>query len=99
VDLAAPTGTEVYAAGGGIVTEVGMNRWLGNYVIIKHSDNWESVYGHLHKTGINEQANVVAGTLIGWVGSTGYSTGPHLHFELRQNGVARDPDPFLPVRR
>jgi murein DD-endopeptidase MepM/ murein hydrolase activator NlpD len=95
VDLAAPEGTEVFAAGSGTVTEVGNDPIYGNYVIIKHNDNWASLYGHLQRVGVSLRANVKSGMLIGWVGTTGQSTGPHLHFELRQNGQARDPDKYL----
>jgi murein DD-endopeptidase MepM/ murein hydrolase activator NlpD len=95
VDLAAPAGTEVQAVGDGIVTEIGNDPVYGNYIIIRHSNNWVSFYGHLQKAGIALRTNVKSGTIIGWVGSTGQSTGPHLHFELRQNGKARDPDKFL----
>jgi hypothetical protein len=101
VDMAAPVGTEVFAAGNGIVTEVGENPIYGIYVIIAHNNNWTSLYGHLQKAGVSLRANVKSGTLIGWVGTTGQSTGPHLHFELRQNGQARNPsiDLFLPGGR
>jgi murein DD-endopeptidase MepM/ murein hydrolase activator NlpD len=101
LDLAAPLGTEVYAAGDGIVTEMGEDPIYGNYIIIKHAGDWASLYGHLQRTGTSLRASVKSGMLIGWVGSTGQSTGPHLHFELRQNGKARDPDKhlFLPGGR
>jgi murein DD-endopeptidase MepM/ murein hydrolase activator NlpD len=95
LDLAAPAGTEVYAAADGIVTEVGRDSIYGNYIIIKHSGDWVSLYGHLQKVGISLHSAVKSGMLIGWVGSTGQSTGPHLHFELQQNGKARDPDKYL----
>jgi murein DD-endopeptidase MepM/ murein hydrolase activator NlpD len=95
LDLAAPLGTEVYAAGDGIVTELGEDPIYGNYIIIKHAGDWASLYGHLQRTGTSLRASVKSGTLIGWVGSNGQSTGPHLHFELRQNGKARDPDKYL----
>ena len=95
MDLAAPAGTEVYAAGDGIVTEIGEDSIYGNYIIIKHGGDWASLYGHLQKIGISLRSTVKSGMLIGWVGSTGQSTGPHLHFELRQNGKARDPDKYL----
>jgi murein DD-endopeptidase MepM/ murein hydrolase activator NlpD len=95
LDLAAPLGTEVYAAGDGTVTEVGNDPIYGNYIIIKHGGDWASLYGHLQKTGVTVRSTVKLGTLIGWVGSTGQSTGPHLHFELRQNGKAQDPDKHL----
>jgi murein DD-endopeptidase MepM/ murein hydrolase activator NlpD len=101
LDLAAPLGTEVYAAGDGIVTETGNDPIYGNYIIIKHGGDWASLYGHLQRIGTSLQASVKSGMLIGCVGSTGQSTGPHLHFELRQNGKARDPDKhlFLPGGR
>jgi murein DD-endopeptidase MepM/ murein hydrolase activator NlpD len=95
IDLAAPAGTEVYAVGDGVVTETGYDSIYGNYIIIRHHNNWASLYGHLQKIGIALRTNVRSGTIIGWVGSTGQSTGPHLHFELRQNGRARDPDKLL----
>ena len=95
LDLAAPMGTEVYAAGDGIVTEVGNDPIYGNYIVIKHEGRWVSLYGHLQKAGVTLQSSVKSGMLIGWVGSTGQSTGPHLHFELRQDGKARDPGKFL----
>ena len=98
VDLAAPAGTEVYAAGNGVVTELGEDSVYGIYIVIKHNDNWASLYGHLQKAGVTLHKNVRAGSLIGWVGSTGQSTGPHLHFELRQNGRAQDPDKYLFLR-
>jgi murein DD-endopeptidase MepM/ murein hydrolase activator NlpD len=95
LDLAAPAGTEVYAVADGIVTEIGEDSIYGNYIIIKHGGDWVSLYGHLQRIGTSLQSTVKSGTLIGWVGSTGQSTGPHLHFELRQNGKARDPDKYL----
>jgi len=95
LDLAAPAGTEVYAAGDGIVTEIGEDSIYGNYIIIKHGGDWASLYGHLQRVGISLRSAVKSGMLVGWVGSTGQSTGPHLHFELRQNGKARDPDKYL----
>jgi len=95
IDLAAPAGTEVHAAADGVVTEIGNDAIYGNYVIIKHNNNWASLYGHLQKIGTALRSNVKSGTIIGWVGSTGQSTGPHLHFELRQNGRAQDPNKLL----
>jgi murein DD-endopeptidase MepM/ murein hydrolase activator NlpD len=95
LDLAAPLGTEVYSVADGIVTEMGNDPIYGNYIIIKHGGEWASLYGHLQKTGTSLKASVKTGMLIGWVGSTGQSTGPHLHFELRQNGKAQDPDKYL----
>ena len=95
LDLAAPMGTEVYAAGDGVVTETGDDPVYGNFIVIKHGGGWVSLYGHLQRVGVVLQSSVKSGMLIGWVGSTGQSTGPHLHFELRQDGKARDPGKFL----
>ena len=95
IDLAAPAGTDVHATADGVVTEIGNDAIYGNYIIIKHNNNWASLYGHLQKIGTTLRSNVKSGTIIGWVGSTGQSTGPHLHFELRQNGRAQDPNKLL----
>ena len=91
IDLAAPEGTEVYAAADGVVTSTGYDPVYGNYIIISHSNNWTSLYGHLQKAEAVLRSEVKSGTLIGRVGSTGQSTGPHLHFELRQDGRHFDP--------
>ncbi|MDR0449991.1 MAG: M23 family metallopeptidase [Treponema sp.] len=95
LDLAAPEGTEVFAAREGVVIESGYNPVYGNYLILRHGDNWTSLYGHLSKTEIGLRQEVRSGSLIGRVGSTGQSTGPHLHFELRRNGRAQDPGKYL----
>ena len=91
IDLAAPEGTEVYAAADGTVTALGFDPVYGNFIIISHSNNWTSLYGHLSVIETVLRTEVKSGNLIGRVGSTGYSTGPHLHFELRQDGRAFDP--------
>ena len=95
VDLAAPEGTAVYAVRSGIVSEQGEDPLLGNYIIIRHENNWHSLYGHLSEIATILHQNVQSGILIGRVGSTGQSTGPHLHFELRQSGQNRDPARLL----
>jgi murein DD-endopeptidase MepM/ murein hydrolase activator NlpD len=94
-DLAAPEGTEVYAAGDGIVTEIGNDPVYGVYLVIKHGETWASLYGHLSKIETTLRSAVRSGSLVGRVGSTGQSTGPHLHFELRRNGEALDPSRYL----
>jgi len=91
IDLAAPEGTEVFAAADGVVTAAGFDPVYGNYIIISHSNNWKSLYGHLSTIDTVLRTNVKSGNFIGRVGSTGQSTGPHLHFELRQDGKAFDP--------
>jgi murein DD-endopeptidase MepM/ murein hydrolase activator NlpD len=95
LDLASPEGTEVYAAAEGVVTEIGNDQVYGIYIVIQHGENWASLYGHLKKVETTLRSIVKSSTLIGRVGSTGQSTGPHLHFELRQNGKARDPGKLL----
>jgi hypothetical protein len=95
LDLAAPEGTEVYAVRDGEVVELGADPIYGNFIIIRHGETWASLYGHLSKFEISLRSRVRSGTLIGRVGSTGQSTGPHLHFELRQNGRAQDPGRLL----
>jgi len=95
IDLAAPTGSPVYACAAGKVRAVLFNNVYGNHIIIKHNDGNESLYGHLSKTIAHLNQIVKAGTLIGEVGSTGMSTGPHLHFEIRKSGVPTDPQVFI----
>lgn len=95
VDLAAPIGTEVYATREGRVTEMGNDPVFGNYIVIAHDDNWASLYGHLSAILVQRYSYVTTGTIIGKVGSTGQSTGPHLHFELRKNGTVLDPTKLL----
>jgi hypothetical protein len=95
LDFAAPLGTEVYAARDGVVTETGDDPIYGKYIIIKHDNSWVSLYGHLLEVTTGLRKSVKSGNLIGKVGSTGQSTGPHLHFELRQHGKAQDPGRLL----
>jgi len=91
IDFAAPEGTEVFAAADGVVAATGFDPVYGNYIIINHNNNWKSLYGHLQSIETVLRTDVKSGNLIGRVGSTGQSTGPHLHFELRQDGKALDP--------
>lgn len=98
LDLAAAIGTDVYASRAGTVAESGDNTVYGKYIIINHGEGWQSLYGHLSEILIPLQSAVQSGTLIGKVGSTGLSTGPHLHFELRQNGEAHDPEKYFSIQ-
>ncbi len=98
IDLAAPEGTEVYAARDGRVSRVGTDPIYGNFVVVEHDGGWTSLYGHLSSIRTVLRKEVRSGTLIGTVGSTGQSTGPHLHFELRQDGRPKDPSMLLPSR-
>ncbi|MGL4982380.1 MAG: M23 family metallopeptidase [Treponemataceae bacterium] len=86
VDLAAPTGTSVLAARTGLAKHVGFDAVYGNYIVLHHENNTESLYAHLDSIDISKNETVNRGAVIGKVGSTGASTGPHLHFEIRQDG-------------
>lgn len=91
IDLAAAQGTPVLAAYGGTVQETGYTNGRGNYILIKHSDALQTLYCHLSKVEVEKAQKLEAGTQIGLVGSTGMSTGPHLHFELRVDGIRCNP--------
>jgi hypothetical protein len=95
LDLAAPEGSEVYAVRGGTVMDQGEDQIMGKYIIISHENNWLSLYGHLSEIKTVLRQEVQSASLIAKVGSTGQSTGPHLHFELRQNGQHQDPARLL----
>jgi len=91
VDLASPTGTPIYAAGDGIVEHAGWENGYGNFTMIKHVNGYETGYGHQSKLLVKVGDRVRQGQVIGLVGSTGNSTGSHLHFEIRINGNFVDP--------
>jgi murein DD-endopeptidase MepM/ murein hydrolase activator NlpD len=96
-DLAAPTGTRVGAAAGGTVVHAGPAGTYGNLVTIRHEDGFETRYAHLSKVDVKAGDKVQPGQEVGEVGTTGHSTGPHLHFEIRKEGKALDPKPYLPL--
>ena len=93
LDYVAPIGTPISAIGDGVVTYKGWKGGYGNLVEIRHKNNFKTRYGHLSKfvKGLYKGKRVKTGELIGYVGSTGLSTGPHLHFELHRNGVSINP--------
>lgn len=94
-DFPAPTGTKVVAAGNGVVI---LSNWYGAYgntVIIDHGGGYSTLYAHNSKLGVKVGDKVNAGDVIAYVGSTGWSTGPHLHFEVRVNGEPTDPMQFF----
>ena len=95
VDFGAPTGTEVRACGRGLVKIARPIIISGNSVIVEHAPGVYSIYYHLDSISIQEGAIVEAGGLLGLVGSTGFSTGPHLHWELRVSTENTDPDEFI----
>ena len=90
-DMACPEGTPILAAMSGRISEVGNNRTYGNYIIINHGNGYQTVYAHMSKTISKKGQWVTQGSKIGLVGSTGYSTGPHLHFMVYKNGNRIDP--------
>ena len=90
-DFAAPTGTAVRTVGDGVVEFAGVQNGFGNVVFIKHRNQHVTVYAHLSRIGVKKGQSVEQGQNIGAVGSTGWATGPHLHFEFRVNGAHQDP--------
>lgn len=90
-DITAKTGTEIVAANSGEVVVAKYSYAYGNYVVIDHGGGQRTLYGHMSKMGVSKGQKVARGDVIGWVGSTGYSTGPHLHFEIIVNGTQIDP--------
>jgi murein DD-endopeptidase MepM/ murein hydrolase activator NlpD len=91
VDYAAPTGTAVRSIGDGVVEFAGVQNGFGNVVFVKHRNNHTTVYAHLSRIGVQRGQSVSQGQQLGAVGSTGWATGPHLHFEFRVNGMHQDP--------
>ena len=91
VDLAAADGAPVRATADAIVEQRGNDRQYGRFLLLKHGQGYESYYGHLHDWNVDKGDSVQAGNTIGWVGTTGKSTAPHLHFEIRKDGQRIDP--------
>ena len=93
VDYAAPRGTPILAAGNGVVEKAGRNSGYGNVIILTHTNGYKTLYGHQQgfAKGLTVGSRVRQGQVIGYVGSTGLSTGPHLHFEIRVNDKPVDP--------
>ena len=99
VDIPGSLNTPVYAARKGKVIFAGYSGGYGNLVIVRHDKGYTTYYGHLNKITTKIGANVGVGVMIGRMGSTGNSTGSHLHFEVRRNGEALNPIDFIPIRR
>jgi murein DD-endopeptidase MepM/ murein hydrolase activator NlpD len=93
MDFAAPTGTPIYAAGNGVIEEIGPKSGYGKYVRVKHNQQIETAYAHLSKfgEGMRRGGQVQQGDVIGYVGTTGRSTGPHLHYEVLRGGRQINP--------
>jgi len=95
VDLAAKEGSPVRATADGIVSQRGTDRNFGRFLLVHHGQGYESYYGHLEDWNVDRGDTVSAGQTIGWVGSTGKSTAPHLHLEIRKDGQRIDPASVL----
>jgi murein DD-endopeptidase MepM/ murein hydrolase activator NlpD len=100
IDIAMNRGASLFATADGTVTHAGWGGAYGQYVVIDHGTGsdaslFESVYAHLSRIDVKPGSKVVRGTKLGLVGSSGHSTGPHVHYEVRRNGVAIDPEPFV----
>jgi murein DD-endopeptidase MepM/ murein hydrolase activator NlpD len=96
LDFTAPAGTPIYATADGVI-ELAGNRGdgYGNVVIINHGFGYKTLYGHMYRIKARSGQRVVRGEVIGWVGSTGKSTGPHCHYEVIKNGNKIDPIYFF----
>lgn len=95
-DIAVPLGTPVMATADGVVISAGWHHGYGNAIYIDHGNGVNTRYGHLSRIDVAEGQTIKRGDLIGLSGSTGRSTGPHLHYEVRINGEATNPLPYLP---
>lgn len=99
IDLAAAEGAPVRATADAVVEQRGEDRQLGRFLLLKHGQGYESYYGHLKDWNVGKGDSVQAGATIGWVGTSGKSTAPHLHFEIRKDGQRIDPAKVLKFRR
>lgn len=91
IDIAAEKGTPIYSAFDGEIIEANYDKWNGNYLKIKHDNDIMTVYCHCEKINVKKGQKIRAGEVVATVGSTGNSTGPHLHFELRINNISYNP--------
>lgn len=95
VDMACPKGTNIYIPADGEVVKSGWNGGYGNYIKVKHGNGYETVYGHLSKISVKKGQKIKKGDVIGKVGSTGRSTGAHLHYEIIKNKKRVNPERFF----
>ena len=96
IDLAAPEGATIRAIAEGTVIYADPFGGYGNFVVVQHKNGLTSHYGHCATIGVSPGQKITAGAVLATVGKTGIVTGPHLHFEIRRNGIAEDPEKFLP---
>jgi murein DD-endopeptidase MepM/ murein hydrolase activator NlpD len=95
IDFAAAVGTPIRATGDGIVDFAGVQGGYGNVVVVRHGAAYSTAYAHMSRIAARRGAKVAQGEVIGYVGTSGWSTGPHLHYEFRVNNDARDPDSIV----
>lgn len=96
LDISAPTGTSIYASKSGtVIYSDNRIRGYGNMIVLKHDDGYSTVYAHNKNNLVNKGQSVRRGEIIAYLGSTGYSTGPHLHFEIRKGKYSKDPLIYL----
>nr|MDA3808856.1 LysM peptidoglycan-binding domain-containing M23 family metallopeptidase [Spirochaetaceae bacterium] len=96
IDYRASIGTSVRSSRDGLISDSGMLGNYGLYIIIKHDGGYETVYSHLEKVLVRVNERILSGQIIAESGNTGISTGPHLHFEIRKNGIPLNPNDFFP---
>ena len=97
IDLAAPAGTHIYSWRSGTVTFAGWSGGYGNFIIVDHGDGFVTRYAHCSKIAVTKGQTVSQGQVIGYVGTTGNSTGNHLHFEVKVNGNFVNPRNYLSI--
>ncbi len=95
IDVIGRTGTPVVAPAAGAVINLGHDRWLGNYVVLQHSGELKTIYGHLHEVSVNKGDRVGRGDVIGQVGNTGLSTSSHLHYSVLERNRAVNPMQYI----
>jgi murein DD-endopeptidase MepM/ murein hydrolase activator NlpD len=95
IDFAATTGTPIRSTGDGTVEFAGNAGGYGNMVVVRHGNLYTTAYAHMSRVAARRGMRVAQGEVIGYVGSTGWSTGPHLHYEFRVNNVALDPNSIV----
>ena len=95
VDLAMPAGSPIYATADGVISRADWFSGYGLYVAIEHGGELQTRYGHMSRLNVAAGQQVKKGDIIGYVGTTGRSTGPHLHYEVRVAGVAVNPVPYM----
>jgi murein DD-endopeptidase MepM/ murein hydrolase activator NlpD len=95
IDIIGRTGTPVVAPAAGVVINAGQDRWLGKYLVLQHSEELKTIYGHLHEVSVSKGGRVRRGDLIGRVGNTGLSTSSHLHYSVLERNRAVNPMQYI----